>query len=106
LCKIVVFAEGWPIDTTGGPHFSDVPPTHPFYSYIETAYNRGIISGYSDGMFHPNDSTTRAQLCKIIVLAEGWPIDTTGGPHFADVPASHPFHGYIETAYHHEIISG
>ena len=47
----MVLAEGFPINTTGGPHFTDVPTTNPFYVFIETAYNRGLISGYSDGTF-------------------------------------------------------
>src|SRR5207253_11398075 len=99
LTKIVVLAEGWPIDTTGGPHFSDVSPSDPFYDYIETAYNRGIITGYQDGTFRGDNNVSRAQLCKIIVNAQGWPIDTTGGPHFTDVPPSNPFYNFIETAH-------
>jgi hypothetical protein len=106
LCKIIVLAEGWPIDTSGGPHFSDVPPANPFYDYIETAYNHEIISGYSDGTFRWGNNVTRAQLSKIVVLAQQWPIDTYGGPHFSDVPPTDPFYGYIETAYNHNIISG
>ena len=106
LTKIVVLAEGWPIDITGGPHFSDVPSDHPFYAFVETAYHRGVISGYGDNTFRPMNNVTRAQLSKIVVAAEGWPIDTTGGPHFSDVPPDHPFYAYIETAYNHTIISG
>ncbi len=106
LSKIIVLAEGWPIDTTGGPHFTDVPTGHIFYDYVETAYNRAIISGYGDGTFRPDNNVTRAQLSKIIVLAQGWPIDTSGGPHFTDVPESHPFYNYVETAFNHAIITG
>jgi hypothetical protein len=106
LCKIVVLGEGWTIDTTGGPHFSDVPTTNPFYFYIETAYNHDVISGYADGTFRWGNNVTRAQLCKIVVLGEEWTIDTSGGPHFTDVPVSDPFYGYIETAYNHNIITG
>ena len=73
---------------------------------IETAYNHGIISGYADGMFRWGNNVTRGQLSKIIVLAEGWTIDTTGGPHFTDVPTTSLFYGYIETAFNHQIISG
>ena len=47
-------------------------PSNPFFCFIETAYGHGIIAGYSDGTFHPNNNVTRAQLCKIIVLAMGW----------------------------------
>lgn len=106
LSKIVVLAEGWAIDTSGGPHFSDVQTSNPFYDYIETAYNHSIISGYADGTFRWGNNVTRAQLTKIIVLAEGWAIDTTGGPHFSDVPASDAFYTYVETAFNHSIISG
>jgi hypothetical protein len=106
LSKIIVLAEGWPINTSGGPHFSDVLADNPFYDHVETAYNRGIITGYADGTFRPGNNVTRAQLSKIIVLAEGWPINTSGGPHFSDVPATHPFYSYVETALNHGIITG
>ena len=106
LCKIVVLGEDWTIDTTGGPHFSDVPPANPFYGVIETAYNHGIISGYANGTFNPYANVSRGQLSKIIVGAEGWALDATGGPHFSDVPAGNPFYLYVETAYNHAIISG
>lgn len=69
LSKIVVGAEGWTLDTTGGPHFIDVPTTSPFYSYIETAYNRGVISGYADSTFRPGSNATRGQISKIVYNA-------------------------------------
>jgi len=106
LSKMVVLAEGWPINTSGGPHFSDVPTSNPFYVYIETAYNHGAISGYADGTFRWGADVTRGQATKIIVAARGWPINTTGGPHFTDVPTSNPFYPFIETAYNRGIISG
>ncbi len=106
LSKIIVLAEGWEIDTSGGPHFSDVSADNAFYTFIETAYNRSIITGYQDGTFRPDNNVTRAQLSKIIVLAQQWPIDTSGGPHFSDVPTDHPFYGFVETAYNRGIING
>lgn len=106
LSKMVVLAKGWTIDTSGGPHFIDVPRLNGFYEFVETAYNHRIISGYNDSTFRPNNDVTRGQLCKIMVLAQQLPIDTTGGPHFTDVPVTDPFYGFIETAYHRAIISG
>lgn len=106
LSKIAVLAEGWTIDTSAGPHFSDVPPSNPFYAYIETAYNHSAIIGYSDGTFRWGNNVTRAQLSKIVVVALGWAPDTTGGPHFLDVQPDNPFYAYVETAYNHSIISG
>ena len=46
--------------------FIDVPITDPFYCYIETAYSRNIISGYSDGTFRPGNNATRGQITAII----------------------------------------
>jgi hypothetical protein len=106
LTKIVVLAEGWTIYVPPSPTFDDVPADHTFYTYVETAYRRGIISGYADGTFRPGNNVTRGQLSKIIVLAEEWALYTPPVPTFSDVPEEHPFFGHIETAYSRGIISG
>ena len=55
------------------PTFRDVPESDPFYSFIETAYHHGIISGYTCGSncleFRTGNSATRGQICKIVYLA-------------------------------------
>jgi trimeric autotransporter adhesin len=66
----------------------------------------GVISGHSVGTFRPYNVTTRGQLTKMIVLAEGWAIDVSNGPHFRDVAPSHTFYGYVETALHRGAVSG
>jgi hypothetical protein len=107
VTKMIVLAEGWELYTPPVyQSFVDVPPDHPFYTYIETAFHHRVIAGYVDDTFRPYNDVTRGQLCKIIVLAEGWEIDTTDGPHFSDVPYDHPFYNYIETAYNHDVVSG
>jgi hypothetical protein len=106
LAKIVVLAEGWPLSSPPTPTFSDVPTTHPFYAYVETAVSHGVISGYQDGTFRPYNNVTRGQICKIVVLAEGWTIYTPQSPTFTDVPQSQTFYEYVETAYQKGIISG
>lgn len=110
MAKIVVLAERFPFNTQGGPHFRDVVPGSAFYEYVETAYNRGLVSGYSCGQgcleYRPGANVTRAQICKLVVNAEGWPIDTSGGPHFSDVALVDPFYGFIETAHSHGIVTG
>jgi photosystem II stability/assembly factor-like uncharacterized protein len=105
LTKILALAEGWEIELSNGPHFSDVLPGSTFYPYVETAFNRGVIGGYPDGTFRPNSNVTRGQIAKIVVLARGWTL-STGEQHFSDVPAGSAFHSYIETAYGHGIING
>src|SRR5205823_3002183 len=86
--------------------FVDVPQGSPFYDYIEPMAQKGVVSGFIDGTFRPNDVGMRGHISKMVVLASGWSTDTTGGPHFADVPATSPFYAYVETAYNRGIISG
>jgi hypothetical protein len=50
-------------------HFTDVPSNHPYYTAINYVYEAGIVAGYGDGNFGPEDTITRAQLIKIITLA-------------------------------------
>jgi hypothetical protein len=86
------------------------PANDPFYTFVETAYHHGIISGYSCGPgcleYRPGNNVTRAQLCKIVVLAEGWALYTPPTPTFRDVAPADPFYSFIETAYSQGIISG
>jgi hypothetical protein len=106
MSKIIVGAVGLTLDCPGTGHFSDVPPTNPFFCYIETGYNHNILSGYADGTFRPFNDVTRGQLSKIVVIAMGWADDCTPPGHFNDVPPGSPFFCYIETAFNHGIITG
>jgi hypothetical protein len=106
MSKIVVLGFTLAITTTGGPHFSDVPVGSTFYNYIETAYNRGIVGGYADGTFGPNNDVTRGQLSKMVVRAAGWSVVTPPSGHFSDVPPGSIFYTYVETAYCHAIVDG
>ena len=106
LTKIVVLARGWSVQCPSTGHFSDVLPGSVFYCFVETAYSRGIISGYNDGTFRPGNNVTRAQLTKIVVIAMNWTIQCPATGHFSDVTVNDPFYCFIETAYGHGIISG
>jgi hypothetical protein len=106
LTKIVVLGFNMSIYMPATPTFSDVAPDHPFYGYVETAAHEGLVSGYPDGTFRPFNNVTRGQLTKIVVEAAGWLPYTPPAATFSDVPPSHPFYVYIETAYQHHIIQG
>src|SRR5205823_5504253 len=95
-----------PTPTACAITFTDVLPGDYFYEAVRYLYCHGVIAGYGDGTFRPFNNTTRGQLAKIIVLAEGWTIYMPPTPTFQDVPATDPFYGVIETAYHQGIISG
>jgi hypothetical protein len=106
LTRVVVLGFGLDIYEPAQPTFSDVPATHTFYLYIETAVHNGIISGYADGTFRPENNVTRGQLAKIVVEAADWPLLNPPTPQFSDVPRNHAFYRYIETAYSHRIVTG
>jgi hypothetical protein len=107
LAKVVVLAAGYPLTLpAGAPHFSDVPPQQPFYQFIEVGYAHGILSGYADGTFRPWANVTRAQVVKLIVNAQGYPLLNPATPHFSDVPVAHPFYRFIESAVAHQVVGG
>jgi hypothetical protein len=74
--------------TLAGTVFPDVSPSNRFYKAISSLAAAGVVTGYDDGLFHPNDSVTRAQFAKIIVLAldeHTAAIDNVSTPTFSDV---------------------
>lgn len=42
--------------------FKDVPASHPYSGAIQYATEQGIISGFPDGTFRPNEPVTRGQM--------------------------------------------
>lgn len=69
IAVILVAAFGWALDTTNGPHFTDVPPTAFGYAQVETCYNRGVINGIGNRMFGPNQTATRDQVTAMLYNA-------------------------------------
>lgn len=68
-----------------------------------------VISGYPDGLYHLEDSLTRAQFCKLAILAEGHGDQTagsTGRSLFSDVSGSDWAAPYINLAHEEGLMSG
>lgn len=57
---------GFELDPTIDSTFSDLPNTNWAKTHIMSAVNLGIISGYKDGTFKPNNPITRAELSAIL----------------------------------------
>ena len=68
--------------------------------------NLGILDGYTDGSFKPEETITRAEMTKII--CEALDYDVMGGNKtpFDDVDPKHWASGYINSAYNLRIING
>ncbi|PKM75736.1 MAG: hypothetical protein CVU90_16120, partial [Firmicutes bacterium HGW-Firmicutes-15] len=65
--------------------FSDVPSTDANVIFVNFLVGRGIISGYPDGGYHPEEGLTRAQAATVIVKAAGLSVDPTLASPFSDV---------------------
>lgn len=55
---------------------------------VLTMKNRGIVSGYPDGQFHPEDPVTRAAMAAMLARTKNLEPDP-GAADFGDVPSSH-----------------
>ena len=51
--------------------FSDVPENHWAFTYVQEMVRRGVINGYADGTFKPDNHVTRAEAAKMIAKIEG-----------------------------------
>jgi hypothetical protein len=85
--------------------FVDVPPGSTFYSYIRCLACRGIVNGYQDGTFRPNNNVTRGQLSKIISNSAGYS-DPQPAQMFQDVPPGSTFQVFIGRLASRGYISG
>lgn len=98
-----------PVDAGNGPHFNDVPQDSPYYAEVEAAYRKGLVDGYKDGTFRPEQVITRGALVKMVVQAavevSGWELVQPTRPTFTDVSADSPFYIYVETAAAHNILA-
>jgi hypothetical protein len=74
--------------------FLDVPPGSTFYPYARCLACKGLVNGYPDGTFRPNNPVTRGQLAKIVSNAAGFS-DTQNVQLFQDVPVGSTFFQYI-----------
>lgn len=63
---------------------------------IRQAVSLGLISGYPNGAFKPEESLTRTQLAVLLAKALHLPIDTNAGSSFKDVASDSWSAGYID----------
>lgn len=73
FAKIVCFMVGVKDQPQGTTRFTDVPSSHWASGYVNFASNyQGIINGYGDGRFGPDDKVTYEQAIKMLVSALGY----------------------------------
>jgi hypothetical protein len=83
----------------GMQRFADVPPSNPFYAFIEQMAVRQITLGCGGGNYCPSDPVLRDQMAAFIIRAlhpPGYVPPQPAMQRFADVPPSNPFYAHIE----------
>jgi hypothetical protein len=80
--------------------FTDVSGTEWFAVYVRYLGSAGLISGFPDGSYRPNDPVTRAQLAKLLVASLGFtsadlPTSAPSGCAFNDVASGAWYAGWV-----------
>lgn len=85
--------------------FSDIKDNHWAYSYVENLNSTGIISGYPDGTFKPENTVTREEFIKMVISAAGL-YDSAAECSFDDVASNAWYYRYVASAKSVGAISG
>lgn len=90
------------------PGFTDVPKSSKYYGAIAALNNAGIINGYADGTFKPNNTLTRSQIAKMITLGFELNIASNTTTQFKDVNSINDIdtRKYIQTLVDYKITTG
>lgn len=85
--------------------FSDVPAGHWASGQIGAVAAAGVMSGYPDGLFKPDQAMTRAEIASVLAIAYGYSQSSAVSP-FSDLTASHWAYGSILALVDHFITEG
>ncbi len=86
--------------------FPDVSASHPENRTIGTLACAGVLAGYPDGLFHAEESATRAQLATVAVRTMEFLVVRPARATYPDVATSHWAFANVETATAQSVFSG
>ncbi|WP_081957264.1 amidase family protein [Paenibacillus sp. FSL R7-0273] len=85
-------------------NFTDVSSTHWANKYIGAAAGSGLMNGYSDGSFRPDQKISRSELAALITRA--FKLTGTGNASFTDVNRNAWYYDSIDALASNKIITG
>ncbi len=85
--------------------FPDVDPSDAYYDAVQTLYDYGVVGGYPDGKFHPENEITRAELVKMVNKVFHYQYGGTVNP-FVDVKSNAWYYQEVLTAVERNYIFG
>ncbi|MEH7883017.1 S-layer homology domain-containing protein [Bacillus sp. JJ1609] len=86
--------------------FSDVNQNTYFSEAVLHLTQQGVINGFADGTFRPNQVVTRAQAAFILASALGLDTKTVNNPGFKDVQAGDWYYGSVAALVEKGIMNG
>ena len=89
--------------------FKDVKTTNSKYKYIRGCYDAGLVKGYPDRTFRPNNNMTRAEFCVMcnrLLARRGFNAMITKKSPFTDVNSNDPYYKHIKACYDAGLIKG
>ena len=94
-----------PVNTVSGVEFNDMDSSHWAMASVRALSAKGIINGYDDGSFRPDNKVTREEFVKMIAVA--FDINEQGGEcDFEDISEDAWFKSYVCAAVKKGIIKG
>lgn len=96
-------------ELSAGEFFPDVKDGDWFNEYVRDLWNKGILEGYENGLFLPQNHITRAEFVKMLAVAAGLKEDTVLNESdipFRDVPSDQWYAPYVVWAVENSLITG
>lgn len=83
------------INAEAVPTFKDVKETDYFYDAVHHLVARGLINGYEDGTFRPNEVVTRGQVAELMANILELDTENVKNPGFKDVSPTDTYYGAV-----------
>ena len=106
--KIMVESQSYNVYAVQSAAFTDTDPSDWFYAVVSFAHSKGLVSGYNDNSFKPNNDISRAEAIELLVNASGYSdADTTDLNHsFYDVDGDDWFAVALAIGLENDIVQG
>ena len=98
VTAIIARIQGMDVAAQTATEFEDVPSSHWASGYVAQAASQGIVNGYGDGKFGPEDNVTYEQMIKMLM-------ETLGYRPFATDNGGYPT-GYVTAATRYGVLDG
>lgn len=86
--------------------FVDISKAHPNFQAISFLQREGVIAGYSDGSFRPDQKISRVEVLKLILEGIKVDLDNVRNLPYTDTDVSAWYAKYLATAVNLEIVAG